>query len=313
MPQWVHSKAVQEKLGHLYHRAIRPAIRLVRLALTTPQVVVENRHDSPAMTRFANVDFFVLFFAGKVAATPANNSKSETTTSKEKSSRSKGKSQTLAAGSTGQSDEAAAKTNGSTRKIKEKTTSGNGSAITGNGSGTVGHSQQERATLKQQERQRSTSRSPALSSSSNPTPPPTSTSPTPPPTSQESGFPSTVQQHHSILQQGASLAAEEEEIDRARDEAEDIGKPKQISTEHSVLLTGSSANQACSAEVLTPVPVPVAASSSYGHTHSILDNGSNNHSFFSTGPLPAYTARTTGTAASACWFFFPTFCFCFDC
>jgi hypothetical protein len=39
---------------------------------------------------------------------------------------------------------------------------------------------------------------------------------------EHSGFPTALTNHH-IIQQGASLAAEEEEIDRARDEAEDLG------------------------------------------------------------------------------------------
>ena len=119
-----------------------------------------------------------------------------------------------------------------------------------------------------------------------------------------------------MLQQGASLAAEEEEIDRARDEAEDFGKPKKIPTNatNAFGLTDSSANQDCpetvqlvpaaaiapavpvvSAPVATPAPAPP----SFSHSHPILDN-SNNHSFFSTGPLPAFTARSNGTSPSGC-------------
>lgn len=73
------------------------------------------------------------------------------------------------------------------------------------------------------ERQRSTSLSPVLSSSSNPTPPLISSSSSPS-SSQDSGFLPSIHHQFEILKQGASMAAEEEEIDRARDEAEDYGK-----------------------------------------------------------------------------------------
>lgn len=215
---------------------------------------------------------------------------------KEKMTKSKAKSQSLVS-TTVQPDESTTKSNGSNRKTKEKAIPPNPST-------------QPQQPAKA-ERQRSTSLSPALSSSSNPTPPPISSSSSPS-SSQEGCFSSSMQ--HQMLQQGASLAAEEEEIDRARDEAEDFGKPKKIptnATPNAFGLTDSSANQDCPETVQTvtvaapPPPPPAAAPApappppSFSHSHPILDN-SNNHSFFSTGPLPAYTARSNGTSPPGC-------------
>lgn len=192
-------------------------------------------------------------------------SKVETSSTKEKSGKIKGKSQPASAQSSAsavQAEEAnapLAKTNGSNRKAKEKASS---VAVLN-----------PTAPLPTQptkpERQRSTSLSPALSSSSNPTPPPMSSSSSP--SSQDCGFLPSMHHQIEILQQGASLAAEEEEIDRARDEAEDFDCPE---------------------EKVGPPP---------NFAHNILEGNSSNHSFFSSGPLPAYTARSNGTSPSGCW------------
>lgn len=44
----------------------------------------------------------------------------------------------------------------------------------------------------------------------------------------------------------------------------------------------------------------VVNSSSFAHSILDTNNSSNSHSFFSTGPLPAYTARSNGTSPSGC-------------
>jgi hypothetical protein len=107
-----------------------------------------------------------------------------------------------------------AKTNGSNRKAKEKT------AVTAVLTAVLNPTAPVTTQPTKPERQRSTSLSPALSTSSNPTPPLVSSSSSPS-SSQDSGFLPSNQHEFEILKQGASMAAEEEEIDRARDEAED--------------------------------------------------------------------------------------------
>ncbi|XP_046642953.1 uncharacterized protein LOC124328287 isoform X2 [Daphnia pulicaria] len=161
-----------------------------------------------------------------------------------------------------------AKTNGSNRKAKEKT------AVTAVLTAVLNPTAPVTTQPTKPERQRSTSLSPALSTSSNPTPPLVSSSSSPS-SSQDSGFLPSNQHEFEILKQGASMAAEEEEIDRARDEAEDYFDP----AGNKVTVNSSS------------------------FAHSILDtnNSSNSHSFFSTGPLPAYTAQSNGTSPSGCW------------
>ena len=107
-----------------------------------------------------------------------------------------------------------AKTNGSNRKAKEKT------VVTAVLTAVLNPTVPVTTQPTKPERQRSTSLSPALSTSSNPTPPLVSSSSSPS-SSQDSGFLPSNQHEFEILKQGASMAAEEEEIDRARDEAED--------------------------------------------------------------------------------------------
>lgn len=181
-----------------------------------------------------------------------------------------------------------AKTNGSNRKAKEKT------VVTAVLTAVLNPTAPVTTQPTKPERQRSTSLSPALSTSSNPTPPLVSSSSSPS-SSQDSGFLPSNQHEFEILKQGASMAAEEEEIDRARDEAEDyFGKCTFnvwffFSTHRVVYL------------ILDPAGNKVTVNSS-SFAHSILDtnNSSNSHSFFSTGPLPAYTAQSNGTSPSGC-------------
>lgn len=107
-----------------------------------------------------------------------------------------------------------AKANGSNRKTKEKT------VVTAVLTAVLNPTAPVAAQPTKPERQRSTSLSPALSTSSNPTPTLISSSSSPS-SSQDSGFLPSNQHEFEILKQGASMAAEEEEIDRARDEADD--------------------------------------------------------------------------------------------
>jgi len=170
-----------------------------------------------AFLQFFLMKFVCVFFFYILGKGVPSGSKVETSSTKEKSGKIKGKSQPASAQSSAAAVQAEetnaplAKTNGSNRKAKEKASS---VAVLN-----------PTAPLSTQptkpERQRSTSLSPALSSSSNPTPPPMSSSSSP--SSQDCGFLPSMHHQIEILQQGASLAAEEEEIDRARDEAEDFG------------------------------------------------------------------------------------------
>ena len=121
-----------------------------------------------------------------------------------------------------------AKTNGSNRKTKEKT------VVTPVLTPVLNPTAPVPTQPTKPERQRSTSLSPALSSSSNPTPPPISSSSSPS-SSQDSDFLPSIQHQFEILKQGASMAAEEEEIDRARDEAEDFGKSQSTCLYFSVI------------------------------------------------------------------------------
>lgn len=106
------------------------------------------------------------------------------------------------------------KTNGANRKAKDKT------VVTAVLAAVITPIVPVATQPTKPERQRSTSLSPALSTSSNPTPTLISSSSSPS-SSQDSGFLPSNQHEFEILKQGASMAAEEEEIDRARDEADD--------------------------------------------------------------------------------------------
>lgn len=217
----------------------------------------------------------------------ATSGKSEPTSSKEKNAKTKGKSQPSSnnlPAATAQTEEfiqQQPKANGSNRKPKEKPAAN----IVANP--IVPASTQPT----KPERQRSTSLSPALSSSSNPTPPPISSSSSPS-SSHDSEFLPPTQHQFDILKQGASMAAEEEEIDRARDEAEDLGKCHRVKSTLLLYLTNTS----------TDVVENKGIVDSSSFAQSILENNisGNSHSFFSTGPLPAYTARSNGSTPSGC-------------
>lgn len=219
---------------------------------------------------------YVFIFLGKGVPQVVKNE----TLIKDKVTKIKVKSQPAVPMPTVVTEEPQPKANGSSRKAKDKPTC------------TIASTQPQPTT--KPERQRSISLSPALSSSSNPTPPPVSSASSSPSSSQEGGgFPSSVQQQ---ILQGASLAEEEEEIDRARDEAEDFGKPKKLSG-NSCGLTDSSAHQD-SPEMVQGINAATLPAN-FVHNHPVLES-SNNHSFFSTGPLPAYTVRSNGTSPSGC-------------
>lgn len=180
------------------------------------------------------------------------------------------------------------KTNGSNRKTKEKPAVPVASTTT--------------APVVTQptkpERQRSTSLSPVLSTSSNPTPPLISSSSSPS-SSQDSGFLPSNHHQFEILKQGASMAAEEEEIDRARDEAEDFGKSFLFISQFD-LKCRCLTNRTLFSD--TPGSKVIANSSSFAQSILDTNNSSNSHSFFSTGPLPAFTARSNGTSPAGCKF-----------
>lgn len=104
-----------------------------------------------------------------------------------------------------------------------------------------------------------------------------------------------IQHQIDIFSQGVSLAAEEEEIDRVRDEAESFGRIF-------YMITHGGHDESSFLYFFAVVECDQIKSSSNqpGLPQTILD--SSNHSFFSSGPLPAYTARTSGEAPSGCKF-----------